>query len=90
MVKFLCGLTLGVLGTVVFCYSDTLPKMGGIIVGTVLGAALAVITLVVGMQACQYEIDQLKKKNDQVRKKNERKDNWWKNGEKPPWVEDDD
>jgi nitric oxide reductase large subunit len=84
VVKFFCGLTLGVIGTAAFCYGGNDDnKIGGIVIGTVLGAALAVVSLVLFLQYCAKEM-----KQEQAKKEN--KDKWWMTGDKPPWERDDD
>jgi hypothetical protein len=85
MVKFLCGLTLGVLGSMAFCYTDTPAKFNSILIGTFLGAALIVVTFIVFMQSMSNEIEQ---RNQEENKQKRRKEDWWKDGESPPWEND--
>jgi len=77
MVKFLCGMTLGVLLAVAFCYGDSQDKIGGVVIGGFCGAGLIIVTVIVFFQSVE--------KNAQ-----EAQNKWWMTGGKPPWEEDDD
>jgi F0F1-type ATP synthase assembly protein I len=85
--KFLCGLTLGVLGTTAFIYcGDSQDKLFGLVVGAFLGFALLVVTVITFLQWVSKEAEKDKAERNDKR----RKEDWWKDGGKPPWEDEDD
>lgn len=86
MIKFVGGLAIGVLLTIAFCYSDTPEKTGGIVIGTVLGAALVGVAMILLMHSCATAV----KPTEPEKTKRKNRDKWWLYGEKPPWEQEDD
>jgi hypothetical protein len=79
MIKFFCGMAIGILAAVALFYG-TQDKFGGIVVGAIVGVGIVISVLILFFQSCA-ETDATNRKEQQHR------DRWWLNGDRPPWED---